>query len=414
LGVILSKCALACLVGVIAVWLPGYRPLLDLPRTRYRWALWILAVAARLPLFVLLYLVLGNEVPSDVSGYYVPEARKALAGQLVYRDFASSYGPGFPYLVGLFLWLCGSAKALVLVAVAFELAALEVWGRLARQLCWDESRVRRGELLYLASAVPLLTIAVAGQNQSWLALSIGLSLFLARRGRPAGAALAALWGLLFVKALAVPFWVPAFALARRSGKGEALRFSIWLVVTAALALGVLLLLGADPTLPLRLEAGRTSPGNLPFLISAWLSTVGVPLPSWLAWLGFVAVALWLVRRVGTRSMGPQQIWNGTAALWLAFLIFAPKAFPGYFVLAALPIAMACASRTETRAVYAVWQAALAVLPSIWFRLFPTASGSGGGTTELVWLTLLHVVALVPGLWLLRAAVLASDGPGGQV
>src|SRR5258708_6528833 len=51
-----------------------------------------------LALFVALYVVGHQEVPTDVPAYYIPPARAVLAGQIPFRDFTLSYAPLFPYV----------------------------------------------------------------------------------------------------------------------------------------------------------------------------------------------------------------------------------------------------------------------------------------------------------------------------
>jgi hypothetical protein len=411
-GVIALKCALAVAAGGLAVWLPGEARIVGLEARSYRRVLWALAATSRCALFFLLYVVLGQGVPSDVSGYYVPEAELAWQGQVVYRDFPSSYGPGFPYLVGLLLYVSGSAKSLVALAIALELGALWAWGRLSRELAFGESSVRRGELLYVASAVPLLTIAVAGQNQSWLAFGVGTSLLLALRGSPLLAALPALGGAVFVKALALPFWLPAGVLLARGGRRQAVLFGLSLGIGVASCAGLLWHLGADPALPLRREVGLSSPGNLPFLAGLLLGPLGLELPRWLAWLGFAGVAGWLVSRTLRREPDARRaVHDAMAVVWLSFLVLSPKAFPGYFVIAALPIALFAATTVTSRAVYAVWQAVLAVLPSLWFRLSsPTGDVRSVGTVGMALFIVLHLAAVVCGFWLIRHALAQPPTP----
>src|SRR2546428_2583767 len=67
-------------------------------------------------LFTLIYLVLQYEVPSDVGGAYYSEAKAALHGGLVYRDFHSTYAPLFPYLAAIAVKIWDSAKSIVLLA----------------------------------------------------------------------------------------------------------------------------------------------------------------------------------------------------------------------------------------------------------------------------------------------------------
>ena len=59
----------------------------------------ILTFASRMGLYVSVYFILNQNVTTDVASAYYPQGLNVLDGQVVYRDFESSYSPLFPYLM---------------------------------------------------------------------------------------------------------------------------------------------------------------------------------------------------------------------------------------------------------------------------------------------------------------------------
>src|SRR2546429_355740 len=92
-------------LALFALLLLSFR--IDLSRIKTRQFtifVWISLAFVRVAVFVVLYLVMNLTPQSDNIGYY-SEAKAALAGGLIYRDFASSYGPLFTYMDAAVVYL---------------------------------------------------------------------------------------------------------------------------------------------------------------------------------------------------------------------------------------------------------------------------------------------------------------------
>ena len=180
--IILAKLVLGLTGAILGLLLSSSRRMRELSDARFGALAVGLGVASRLALYVLVFFVLRFDVHSDVIGHYYPQARSALAGKLVYRDFESSYAPLFAYLEAAAVALWNSPKSLVLLTVVLEALSLPLWLRTARA-AFDEPTARLAMVLYLTSAMPLVNVAIEGQNQAYCAflLSASFALLAARR-----------------------------------------------------------------------------------------------------------------------------------------------------------------------------------------------------------------------------------------
>ncbi|UCD75575.1 MAG: hypothetical protein JSV91_01405, partial [Phycisphaerales bacterium] len=122
-AVLLGKFAIAIACGVAMVIALHLRPLQELSRRQFdRWSLAFI-ILSRLGLFIAVYFVLGEDTQSDVNAYF-EQGTAVLDGQVVYRDFDSSYGPLFAYLAAGVLAIWTSAKALVATSIIIEIVSL--------------------------------------------------------------------------------------------------------------------------------------------------------------------------------------------------------------------------------------------------------------------------------------------------
>ncbi|MCZ6835700.1 MAG: hypothetical protein O7G85_08000, partial [Planctomycetota bacterium] len=140
----------------------------------------LVTLISRVGLFAGLYLVMDFKVGSDVGGYYFPEGQAVLEGQMVYRDIKTSYSPLFPYLMAGILLIWNSAKAIVLSMIPIELISIPLWLGVSRRY-FSEQTTRTATILYVLSPVPLLNIAMNGQNQVWISLFLVIALWLLAR-----------------------------------------------------------------------------------------------------------------------------------------------------------------------------------------------------------------------------------------
>ncbi len=383
--------ALVCGVAVLGVRLPVFVRMSKSGFTAF--ALGAI-LASRIALFALLFLVFDYPVSGDAQTY-LDQGRRALEGELVYRDFRSSYAPLFPYVVAAGLALWDSDRMLVVLAIAAEGLAFPLWLGACRRLL-PEAVTRTAALLYAASPIALLNVAVQGQNNVWTGLLLALSLrVIVTQDLVSGAACGL--AVSATKLLAALFAPVLWLFARERAR--------WMVGFGLLA-GVVYgggsaVLGGDILHPLYYETMRVTPGNLLFLTSAFgvdLGSRGVLLASTavtLASLGFVLCAAWL-RGVARR---PEQVFPLLALVMLVFLLTSKKSYTSYLVMGLFPLCVAVAS-TGPRAALLYGFGLLGVLCAVdvnlWFRWVETRD-----------LSLLSSATLPAGVTRWRVAVFAG-------
>jgi len=341
------------------------------------WALWLVT---RPGLFLLAFVLLGIAPTSDVVAYYLPQGLAALDGRLVYRDFPSSYGPLFPYLLALPLALLKDPRSLVAAAVLVEALAMRAWCWAAAPALATPARERalaQALLLYAASPLAIWNVAISGQNQIWLGACFALAVGWHARGALGRSGLALALGTLAVKAIAlVP--APLFLLAAGPGWRRPARFGLALAAVIAAVSLPLGMIGAPVWQPLLAESGQVSSGNIPYLVGLLgLSVVG-PFASALLiavlLLTLLGVSALVVRRAA--GQGPLA---GVAALCVVLLVFmlvSKKAYADYLVIFWLPLCLLLAVRGLTPGVLLAFgglSVVATVEPSLWFRWLAQAS-----------------------------------------
>jgi Glycosyltransferase family 87 len=366
-----------------------------------RWFLGALLVT-RLGMFFGLFGLAGVPAASDVADYYYPQATAVLQGQLPYRDFASSYGLAFPYVAAVPVWLWDAPESLVLFAIVLELAAAPLWLTVARRLA-GELVARRAALLYVLSPVPLLNVAVAGQNQVWVAASLALAFYALVAGRPFLSGLVLGLSAAGVKFLALLFAPPLALVARRTGA--------WVAACIAVPVGigvVGMLASLDVLLPLRSEAARQSPGNVPFILGlAGLDVhrADIQVVLTLALVAAVAgVLLVATRRTACRD----ELWalHLMVVVLATFLLVSRKSYPHYLVMAFFPVCLSVVAPGLTPRVTAMFGllGTIAVLePSVWYRWiarrFWEAPPAGSVADELAAFLVLEAALFAGYIWL---------------
>lgn len=379
---------------------------------RAAWLVWLLS---RPGLAIALFVVLDLPVTSDVAHHYVPQGLAASGGQLVYRDFASSYGPLFPYVAAALLALSRTPELLVAASIALEAAALALWTRFARVPVSERARAD-ALLLYACAPIAMWTTAIAGQNQSWLSVALALAFAALARGAYARAVIALVAGAAVVKALALVPSPYVFALAAQRDRATLLRALLAFALAALVLFGPFVWLGAPVWRPVITESQLTSSGNLQFLLW-WLAD----LPRWnalpLVVLIGAAMSVLLARR-GARAE-PAAHHAALCALLLATLLVSRKAYTTYLVLLWLPACFVIASQGLSRRSVLTFSglALVAMLePALWFdwilpatlpRALELVAERGPSYGVKVALFLACEIGLLAGyIWLLRRALRA--------
>lgn len=314
-------CALALLWLLRQSWFFGMR------QREFDWLVLALCLASRGGLFLVLYVVFDFHLTGDVPRYY-DEGVWVGEGQIPNRDFLTSYGPLFPYAIRSITALWDAQQAIVLAAIAIELATLPFWLRVGRRF-FGERVARVAAALYVLSPIVLLNVAMNGQNQIWVGLPLALSLLLLQQRDLASGAAHAL-SLVAVKALSLVF-APVLWLFAQARAAWALGFA---TVVGSVYVGWYALAGAQVLAGLRFESGRYTSGNLYYLASG----AGLPLehPT-MAW---IAPAL-LISALATVFLGawargvrvvPRNAVHLCTLVLLTLLLFALKSYTFYLVM----------------------------------------------------------------------------------
>jgi hypothetical protein len=318
----------------------------------------------RVGLYCAGFIVLRMAVTSDIIAAYYPEAIHALKGEVIYRDFISTYAPAFPYLTALILKVWNSPKAIILATTLIDAASFSIWLQIARTT-WVGSTSRTLAIFYVFSSFAILNVAIAGQNQTWAALILGAAVLLCKRGRPILSGMVAGLPVLLVKFLPLIF-LPLFI---RRGSNPVR------VASAALALPVTFLFGMwvqgiDIFQPIRFQAHLITPGNLPYLLTFWKLPDGFSAASQVLLPGGLAVlSVYLVSRT-VRVQGDQIIF-GMAVLTLVCALLSRKFYTNYLMMVFAPmcaIAAVGSSPVSAAVRFGVFNLVISLEPSLWFRL----------------------------------------------
>jgi hypothetical protein len=170
---------------------------------------------------------------SDAQHHYLPQALRVLSGEIPHRDFTTSYGPLFPFLIapGLLLWR--SAGSIVFTMLLVEAAMIAVYVLRCRRAGF--SGHWRVSFLYVCSPISWYWVGAVGTNSVVIACFAMLSLALADARRDVAAGIAAALGLAFSKITMILAW-PAVVLFRRPGiLSRGMPIAVVLVVLAALS-----------------------------------------------------------------------------------------------------------------------------------------------------------------------------------
>ena len=378
-----------------------------IPWHRFKWMVWAVFVLTRAGLFTGLFVILHFSPQSDVTGFYYPRMKAALAGEVPYRDFISAYAPLFPYEGAAVLWLHDSAKALVLLSIGFEAAGFAAWLGFAHR-AFSERTARFAAFLYVVNALPLFNAAIDGQNQTWISAFLGLSVLMLSRRRWFQSGVVFGGALVAVKILPLIF-APAVWL-------HAAKRRYWLLgflVLPVIVYGTCLHAGLNILQPLRSESKEITSGCLPFLLAPFFPA-GFPATAFDTILVVMLGCGCVVGALRLTKEQPQRCVYLLTMLLLILLVFSKKAFTNYLVMAWFPLCLCAAAP----AAYPVRNACLLGLfgtlalvePSLWFRWLDRqslvsvlaawrhAEVSGGWTIRLLVFLLCDVMLIGAYVW----------------
>lgn len=344
-------------------------------KRRFDFYFLLVLLGTHFSVFVLAFFVLHQQPHSDLPAAYVPEAHAVMNGSLPYRDFVSSYAPLNPYLDAAVLKIKDSALVLIAFQILCDAASVPFWIGFLRR-CLPESAVRRSALLYLLQPLVIWDICLNGKNHGCISLLLAISMYcIARRETLSGIS----YGLSLVMVKILPsIFLPALFLGARKR---------WIWLISALALPVVVygsfwLAGLDITVPVRLEGGKSTSGNLPYFVCALIGrdiSVGVVGLLTLAALGCVVIYAGLAQLRATTQA--QSLW--TLSLSVLIVLFAlltanKKASTSYlemcfFLICAFTAVHAEKKRWSVAYLYAILSMAGLPVSSLWFVALRGAS-----------------------------------------
>jgi hypothetical protein len=418
--IILFKLALAIGDGLLGAWLLRTGALEEWAEGPFLRRMTALQVIPALVLFVGLYVLGRQEVPSDVPGYYLPAAHAALAGKLPFRDFTSSYAPLFPYVGGALAWIWDSGKVFALFSILANAVALILWHRMAG-VCVDRQKARQSTLLFATSG-HLLYQTMLGTNQTWIGAALAASALWVVTDRAAASGSLQAVAACATKILVLLFWPALWMCARHRWRWLAAALLPAAALYAAFAAA-----GADVLYPFRAEGGLITSGNLPYVLDPLLSATGAAkrILCDAALLGALAgTTIWLFWRL--RALTPTQrataLPLALALTGVVFLLISKKSYTGYavFVLYPITVVLGIGMRSlRARVAFLIaFNALLATEPSMWFHLggfmgtLQEWLNAGGGSKALTFV-LVDVALLACYAWVawlsVRCILRTTDG-----
>jgi len=234
----------------------------------------------------MLYGLFGYLGTGDLINVFYPQATSVLQGFVPYRDFPTSYSPGFVYLIALPLLVWNDPLSINMMFVGFDFLALVVGYKYAkRKLSTPDSRLYVWFYVFL----PLSWLFIVFWNQdeaiACFFLILSATFVLSRRENLASFTLGL--GFFFTKFLFAVWMAPMLALFHKQVRGI-------LVTACTILTGYVpfLLAGVDVLMPVRIEVGSTAIGaNLWVIFEAFEINTGL-VPSLMTIV--VLGALWVL------------------------------------------------------------------------------------------------------------------------
>ncbi|HWB33319.1 MAG TPA: hypothetical protein VG714_09115 [Acidobacteriaceae bacterium] len=347
----------------------GFAPRLGIDRSRFR----RMAVAAfaltRAGLYFAAFFLFHMQPRGDID-LYMQEAIPAYRHQLVYRDFITPHAPLSPYLFSAMLHIAMSPLTIIFFAVLFDIGAFTLWMRYSARLPAALTE-RRAALLMICSPVSLLTVAIDGQMNSLIALSLAWSAVAVVESRDALSGFAAAIPGVLVKFLSWVFVPGISAASRRKVAWIAGFVGLTVPIYCAFAAG-----GANILVPLSAEGTHKTTSNITFL---WEIVTGISLGDRLpdlmlatAWLVIVVLTLRAAnRRTADRDATARIVLASLISIMMVIQVFSKNTWDRYLVMAMFPLCWLAAEFTAAQiAAYCVWLVVNVTYRSYWAIVAP--------------------------------------------
>ena len=366
----------------------------------------------RLGAFIVAFGVLHFTPRGDII-LYMQEALPALAGKLVYRDFLTPHAPLNSYLFALMLRLHNSSLTIMLFGILFDIAAMIVWFKCG-QYFLSTLTLRRAALLLICNPTSLLTEGIDGQMNSFIALFLGLGVWLVLRQKHFLSGAAVAMPVAVIKFLTL-IYAPGFLFAVR-GMRQKVIATLGFVGVLLVAYVPFALAGADLREPLTQEGAHKTSSNLVFLVESLTGhSLGLHLPDVLlalSWLAVVVLTFVSMRAVSgdepkARRSTLLLLSISLIAELLCVQIFSKNTWDRYLVMAMFPLCLVAAELSWREMLgYGVWLFTLCFEPSYWAGILglPEAGdvhrGMFSGNPRLIFFFCLQIIVVGGSVFML--------------
>ncbi|OLS23336.1 MAG: hypothetical protein HeimC3_25000 [Candidatus Heimdallarchaeota archaeon LC_3] len=211
----------------------------------------IIYIVTRFVSLFVIFFLLNRQGPGDLFTTFYPQALHALSGKIIYLEFDSAFSPGFPYLLGLAIFILNHYLTIILFYIIFDFLTLVISVKFILPLL-KINNLRLFLWFYLFCPLGWIFVVYWVQDDIILAFVITLSLILILNKKENETIV--LFGLSFVftKLLSLIFFLPIFTLFSRPIRGIILTGTI--IIIAYLPL---ILIGVDIFYPIK--AGTLEP-----------------------------------------------------------------------------------------------------------------------------------------------------------
>lgn len=411
--------AVAAILSLLILLRPVPAKVTEMPRSTFDGCLVGIFALVRLLLFILVFVVAHQNVRGDLPVFYLRQAHKVLQGQVIYRDFYSSYGPLNALMNSLLLRIYDSGLSMVVFQVLCDIATVPVLLALFRRFL-DETTVRRIGLLLLVQPMMLWNSTIDGRNEALTALLLATAMLLISR-RDFWSGVSAGLTLVLVKFLPIMYFPSILLAARKRG--------LWVLGAALLPVPIFgyMLLRHYPAFEfLKVEGALSTAGSFSF---ALMAATGWMIPKILL-DGLTALTLAIV--LGGTGLATLRASSERARLWamniavvalmLALLVISKKAYPAYLTAVAGPMAAYVAyiagrrGRKIVARLYAVLMFFSVFASSLWYwplGAWPAEKVHTLLQTGLAWFIVPFILTSLPAvffLWLLIEMLRDVDKP----
>jgi len=309
-----------------------------------------------------IYILLNYDTTSDVNIFYL-SSLSAIKGGLVYRDFQSVYSPFFPYISGLFLLIWNSPKAIVLLMIFVEAAAL--WATIK---WFNKVNMTVCTLIYLLLPTTFIFTIFGGQEDVWMWGAFVATLHVYRWKKSEfllGAGLAL--GFLVSKLIFILILPGIFFLLQNK-----VRFILgFLSIFAPIILILYCQVGLQLLSPIQ-EANIPRTPNLLSLLRPFISDivpVGLPILNWLGLLINVFIGLVWISKKRLKFSTEDVFIQLFIITYILLMLLQQSSYANYALLFLMPVLFLI---TESF-VYSKWilfillNVLLAIHPALWWH-----------------------------------------------